>query len=252
MRSSPLSASWGCGLRGSVPAWRRSRTWSRLAIAAAACLGFAVLALSAWAQPAEYSGAEIRARVVDAETQKPLEAVFVVARWDLSQLMTRGHTPLHAMEAITDANGEFYFPPWGPKPRPTFSRLWGGDPLLIFFKPGYEPHGASNPYAPDDSAVRVSYWHGRTIELKPFRGTPEIWVQLLVQLQDLLDWADITPTAPHRVNDYWKYYPRTVLAILHARPSIPEPIRYRVRTLEPWQVSEQELRAAAQRKGLSP
>jgi len=231
---------------------RRSRVRSRLGIAVAAGLGLAVLAPAAWAQPAEYSGAEIRARVVDAETQKPLEGVFVVARWDLSHLMSRGHTPLHAMEAVTDATGQFYFPPWGPKPRPTFSSLWGGDPRLFFFKPGYEPHDEGNRYAPDDSPVRVSKWHGQTIQMKPFRGTPAFWVQLLVQLQDLLNWGDITPTAPHHVNDYWKYYPRTVLAILDDRQSIPEAIRHRVRTLELWQVTEHELRAVAQRKGASP
>jgi|GEM_PF-1861389 len=252
MGSSWLSAFRGWALRRDLLARRLPRRWSRLGMPVAACVGLAVLASPAWAQPPAYSGAEIRARVVDAETQKPLEGVFVVARWDLSHLMTRGHTILHATEAITDANGQFYFPPWGPKPRPTFSRLWGGDPRLLFFKPGYAPLSHANATGPDDSPVRVSRWHGRTIELKPFRGTPEVWVQLLVLLQIQLDWAEITPTAPHHVNDYWKYYPRTVLGILQERRAVPAAIGYQVQDLDGWEVTEEQIRAAAQRKGASP
>jgi hypothetical protein len=218
-------------------------------MSAAACLALALLVRPGWAQPEAYSGAEIRARVVDAQTRKPLEGVFVVARWDLSHLMSRGHTILHAMEAVTDANGEFYFPPWGPKPRPTFTSLWGGDPHLIFFKPGYQPVTRGNPVAPDDSSLRVSRLHGQTIEMKPFRGTIEIWLQLLRLLQTRLDWGEIAPEFPHRINDYWKYYPRTVLAILDERQRIPEAVRYRVRDLEVWEVREDEVRAAVRRIG---
>jgi hypothetical protein len=212
-------------------------------------VALALQAPAAAAQPAAYSGAEIRARVVDAETRKPLEGVFVVARWDLSHLMSRGHTILHAMEAVTDANGEFYFPPWGPKPRPTFTSLWGGDPRLIFFKPGYEPVTRGNATAPNDSPVRASAWHGETIEMKPFRGALEIWLQLLRLLQTRLDWGEIAPEFPHRINDYWKYYPRTVLAILDERQRIPEAVRYRVQDLEVWEVREDEVRAAVRRVG---
>jgi hypothetical protein len=222
-------------------------------MSAAACLALALLVRPGWAQPEAYSGAEIRARVVDAQTRKPLEGVFVVARWDLSHLMSRGHTILHAMEAVTDANGEFYFPPWGPKPRPTFARLWGGDPRLIFFKPGYEPLTRGNPTAPNDSPVRVSAWHGETIEIKLFRGTLELWTRLVGQVQSRLSWGDLTTEYPHTLNDYWKHYPRTVLAIAEERHRLPEAIRYQVQSLQDWDVTEEKVRAAAgQGKGTSP
>lgn len=221
--------------------------------------GWTVAGLLLWlagppagAQPAEYRGAEIRARVVDAETQAPLEGVYVVARWDLHHWLSRGRTPLHAAEAVTDVRGEFYLPPWGPKPRPAFTELWGGDPRLLFFKPGYEVLARPNPTAPDPSPVRVSIRHGRTIELKPFRGTREVWVELLNVVQSYLAWGEIVAEFPYRLNDYWKYFPRTVLAVLEERQQLPQSLRHRVADLDRWEVSEDEVRAAAERSGGLP
>jgi hypothetical protein len=204
------------------------------------------------AQPAEYSGAEIRARVVDIETQKPLEGVFVVARWELDQSLSRERKPLHVLETVTDAKGEFYFPRWGPKPRPPFTRLWGGDPRLVFFKPGYEPMTRGNAFAPNDDAVRVSQLDGQTILATPFRGTPEAWAGLLGVLQTILNWGAGSHDFPYRVNDHWKSYPRTVLAIVEERGRLPEGNRHQVSDLEDWEVTEQQVRAAAKRKETLP
>src|SRR5258706_4245857 len=99
------------------------------------------------AAPASYSGAEIRGRVVDAETKQPLEGVHVVAQWILATGLIEAHhdTPLQILETVTDAKGEYYLPPWGPKPRPFLAVLdWGFDPILKFFKPRYRPNGKSN------------------------------------------------------------------------------------------------------------
>jgi hypothetical protein len=204
---------------------------------------------AAWAQPAAYSGAEIRARVVDAETRQPLEGVFVVAKWELTLLLSRASPPLHLMEAVTDAKGEFYFPAWGPKPRPTFSSLWGGDPRMVFFRPGYDWLSRSNATEPDDSPVRTSRWHGQTIELTPFRGTIEVWAILLKHLQLDLRWGSETNEYPFRINDYWKHYPRTILALLEAIRRLPASLEHQPRTLDSWQVSEEQLREAARQKG---
>ena len=47
------------------------------------------------AQPAEYSAAEIRGRVADAETKQPLDGVHVVAQWILNTgLFMHGHRVL--------------------------------------------------------------------------------------------------------------------------------------------------------------
>ncbi|HEV8310544.1 MAG TPA: hypothetical protein VGW35_23020, partial [Methylomirabilota bacterium] len=79
-----------------------------------ALLVFAPSATSA-GPPDTYSAAEIRGWVVDAETKQPLEGVYVVAQWILQTGLfdSRTVTRLHIMEAVTDAKGEYYFPPWG-------------------------------------------------------------------------------------------------------------------------------------------
>jgi hypothetical protein len=218
----------------------------------AAGLGYTMWATLASAQPDAYSGAEIRARVVDAETQQPLAGVHVVAQSKLDQLLTRQKKLLHSAEAVTDAKGEFHIPKWGPIPRPTFARLWGGDPRLNFFKPGYEPLTRGNAFAPDDRPVRVSQWHDRVVALKPFRGTPELWTRLIVDFQSTLDWAEITSEVSPRVNDYWKLYPRMVLAIVEERRRVPNAVRYQILPLDLWQITEDELRAAASAKEGSP
>ena len=66
-----------------------------------------------------YSAKEIEARVIDADTRQPLEGVNVVAHWVLHFGMEGGQqTDLELMETVTDKNGRFHFPAWGPKPIP--------------------------------------------------------------------------------------------------------------------------------------
>lgn len=153
--------------------------------------------------PAFYSAKEIRATVVDEETGRPLEGVVAVAIWQLepSGLQIR----LQVTEAVTDAQGQFFIPGWGPKPR-QWGWLGHRSPLLILFKHGYTPLELHNESpkeverlypnyramptkqlrnltawyqgAPDDP-VQESMWDGLTIQLEPFRGTPDRWLFLL-------------------------------------------------------------------------
>src|SRR5207248_1171274 len=100
------------------------------------------------AAPPFYSGAPIRGRVVDAETDEPLTGVHVVTETTLSTgLFIHGEhvERLHVAETVTDASGDYELPAWGPKARPTFSELHGGDPTLIYFKPGYRPEWRGDP-----------------------------------------------------------------------------------------------------------
>ncbi|HLE43146.1 MAG TPA: hypothetical protein VJB36_03950, partial [Methylomirabilota bacterium] len=174
------------------------------------------------APPDAYSAAEIRGWVVDADTKQPLEGVHVVAQWILNTgLFFHGShvTRLHILETVTDAQGEYHFPAWGPKPRPVLARLdWGTDPILTFFKPGYRVLSRNN-YSPppeneEEMAVRVSRWHGKTVALEPFRGTTDDWIRQLQLVQGRLGWGDRTEDIPPRLNDYWKHFPRTVLAVV--------------------------------------
>jgi hypothetical protein len=233
-------------------------SWQRLAAAVLELVVMAAaefgLAGGAAALPASYSGAEIRGWVVDAETKKPLEGVHVVAQWIVYTVtsplqMHRGPgTPLQIMETVTDAKGEYYFPQWGPKPRPALSAIeWGSDPLLKFFKPGYQQDGRGNYSPPPDNEAdmsqRFSRWHRQIIPLEPFRGTPQKWAVSLSDLQTSLGWGHDTDDVVHSVNDYWKYMPRMVLAIDEQYQLLPGPLKYRVRDLAAWHVTEAELRA---------
>lgn len=63
------------------------------------------------------SGDPVYARVVDADTGKPLPGVAVVAYWELYQGGIAGGGPCAAAnveEAVTDQNGRFWLPNWGP------------------------------------------------------------------------------------------------------------------------------------------
>jgi hypothetical protein len=195
--------------------------------------------------------------VVDAETKKPLEGVHVVAQWILGTGIIHGEhvTRLQILETVTDAKGEYYFPSWGPKPRPPLSVLeWGFDPILTFFKPGYHPDGRSNYSPPPDNeaemSLRFSLFDSQTIALKRFNGTPLDWAIHLSGLQSSLGWGHDTGDVTRRVNEYWKLMPGIVLAIAEQRRLLPGPLQYRVDDLDVWHVTEAQLRALIKKGGL--
>ena len=152
-----------------------------------AVLALTVASVVGLSQPS-YSGAELEARVVDSITGVPLEGVNVVATWEFEYLQPgigehRGRGFLLVQEAVTDAQGTFRFPPWGPKAIPDglpgHAYLPPSAPALTFFKPEYgfkTIHNAENyKYLDDPSYVgeslRRSYWNGKTIQLVRFGGS---------------------------------------------------------------------------------
>ncbi|MGD8642133.1 MAG: hypothetical protein PVG89_15960, partial [Gammaproteobacteria bacterium] len=97
-----------------------------------------------------FSAEPITATVVDADTKQPLKDVIVVAHW---QLVEGGFLDssvpageLMVMEAVTDAQGKFHFPEWGPKYK-FMGRMKNEDPELIIFKPGYEFKALANEWS---------------------------------------------------------------------------------------------------------
>lgn len=180
--------------------------------------------------PSHYSAEAVSAKVIDADTKKPIEEVIVVAHWQLYYSTVGGRVPvgqLMVLETVTGKDGSFSFPAWGPKKAPKHKTQiddnWIGniplftpdtylddlDPALILFKPGYQYRGLQNPTRSyiDHSPVRRSMWDGRTIEMKPFKGTMEKWAGHLSFLHTSI--RSILSDGQCE----WKKIPRMVVAI---------------------------------------
>lgn len=181
------------------------RTWT-LVVAIGALLSAGVG--MAMETPLFYSAKDTRARVVDELTGDPVEGAVVVARWALAVIS--GEEPsLHIAEAVTDKKGEFLIPGWGPKPRRPWTQLRDKSPQLLIFKHGYVPlslhnesieqitksfpnyktmstkhlNGAAAWYeGTPNQRVQESMWNGLNIQLEPFKGTPDRWLDLLINL----------------------------------------------------------------------
>lgn len=82
-------------------------------------------------------------QVVDAVTGKPMEGVNVLAYWDMEHAESgHGAGTLTQEEAVTDADGRFEIPGWGPlqiqRSDGAWVRINPTAPGVKAFKPGYE------------------------------------------------------------------------------------------------------------------
>jgi hypothetical protein len=180
-----------------------------------AVLALAPRPVAALLRPPFYSARSIQATVVDEATRRPVEGVVVVAIWELSTISGRGHV-LQISETVTDAQGKFSLPGFGPRLRPPLHEARERMPYLVFFKHGYVPLSLENasrdkfvalfgdprewstrqlranlPFEFDaERVVQESFWNGLTIELEPFRGTPARWLELLRVTKAAIDPED--------------------------------------------------------------
>ncbi len=181
--------------------------------------------------PLFYSAKPISGTVVDADTGQLLERVIVLAQWVLV-----GDARIHVAEVATDANGRYFIPGWGPKPRPPFAPLTGySDPEIMLFKPSYTPLFLDNQALDNFDSVRTSDWDGKTVELKRFRGSAEEWVRQLDLMQGQLGVVGKFTR--------WQQHPRMLLAVSDEIKRVPENLRWKLSTLEVFGTSEEELRA---------
>jgi len=131
-----------------------------------------------------YSAKPISAVVVDAGSKQPLEGVVVLVVWSLQDTNGGGGPFWHFEETVTDRNGHFLLPGWGPKAVPAkvfelSQRLGPEQPRLYLFLPGYAFLEIGNEYeswmlgnpAWTGDLVRSSRWSGKIIEMKRFEGS---------------------------------------------------------------------------------
>jgi hypothetical protein len=156
----------------------------------------------------EYSAEAIEARVVDANSGAPLEGVNVIAAWQLKGGLEGGNIEgyLEVLEAVTDTNGVFRIPAWGPKVKGQHGEFAETAPRLMLFKPGYRYRSVANVRPPREGHVLQSDWNGKTIPMQRFIGSPLEYKEELHRLPIDLDNL-------HRyVGDYWPHIPRFLCA----------------------------------------
>lgn len=136
-----------------------------------------LLSLQACAHPMFYRSKEFSGTVVDATTNEPIEGVVVVAQWIPRswKVGEMGHYGLvDIYEAVTDKEGKYMIPGWGPKLREPGTYLDDGEPEISFFKKGYWYLHVANDGKGGNSSPRESVWNGRVIKLKKFVFGEEI------------------------------------------------------------------------------
>lgn len=157
-----------------------------------------------------YSAAPIDATVVNAETGKPLEGVIVTANWRLMGGLEGGNElgQMMVMETLTDKNGRFFFPAWGPKRNVSDGHIKSDGPQLLLFKTGYRYVVLSNKTSVTDrpGPSLKSDWNGKTIEMKLFAGSLREYEEHLGYLRTNLRFAY------DGKNCEWKQAPRMIAA----------------------------------------
>jgi hypothetical protein len=191
----------------------RARLLQTLAMAA-------VLASSSACGALSHAAKEVHGRVVDDATGSPLPGVIVVGQWQpyyVGPVHAPGHRGvLHVAETVTDAQGRYVIPAWGPKPLPPGAEIRHADPALSFFKPGYLPFTAANTAVSDPAARRtppgVSEWSGKVVRLKKHSGSPAVYGEAL----EVLSRGLVEPA------ENWKRYPKMTYALWQEEMRLPK------------------------------
>jgi hypothetical protein len=194
-------------------------------------LGILVIGCLIWfkACSVEYSADALSGQVVDSETGKALPGVIVVAHWQLEGGLEGGNRlgAVTAMEAQTDGNGKFSFPPWGPKRVFTSpginanARIKDSAPELFFFKHGYDYERRLNQTGGGEASPEHmrSEWNGKVIPLKPFHGTWQKYADTIRWLSTSLEGATVkfpetcSHGRPCPAACQWEHIPNTIDAL---------------------------------------
>lgn len=105
------------------------------------------------------------------------------------ELATVGY--MKVMETVTDENGKFHFPSWGPKPNFYVGEIRLEAPVLMLFKSGYRYASTQNQGSALTAAPNAmkSDWNKQTILMKRYSGMqPDYdagFIPLLTDIDDL-------------------------------------------------------------------
>jgi len=160
-----------------------------------------------------YSAEPIEGWAADAETGKPIEGVIVVAHWQLEGGFEGGSpvNELKILEAVTDQNGRYSLPAWGPR-FALSGRLGSKSPEILMFKQGYKFQLLNNDWYQDRDTSK-SDWDKKTVKLERFYGTLAQYAEVLASLSSSLWVAGVD--VGDRSGSYcgWKSFPRMLRAL---------------------------------------
>jgi len=183
-----------------------------------------------------YFAKPITGRVVEAGTPTPLPGVTVVADWQLQGGLEGGRTEGHVviLETVTDADGRFAFPAWGPRFAYPFKHFEERAPLLLFFKAGYVPKHVENRNW-TRGWVLTSDWDGETTLLEPASRYPGRYAAILQMFGSGIDlWFFY-----HRC--VWQSLPHLLLALDQASAGLSRPPAVvELPTLDHWKTAHPE------------
>jgi len=135
-------------------------------------LGIAAIGLCALiggCSGATYSGPGWSARVIDMETGAPIEGAIVVLRWPLELYSGSFAGWLFVTEAVTDKDGIFTFPAWGPLEAPIDSgrqtRMSPNVPELSIFKSTFQVE--RDDCCSDTSYLNKEWGYGKGPTIRP-------------------------------------------------------------------------------------
>lgn len=171
-----------------------------------------------WSGPFIYFGTSIEGRVIDAETNAPLEGVVVVLQWGLSAVLGdggHGGETVYHTDTITNKDGNYKFSAWGPRIVGPFNQVTGWEPEITLYKRGYKPIGLNSHRRFNGGFVLFSDRDGETIKLEKFKGS-------LIDYKNAIGSLS-TAISIHSSSNYsWKKTPHIVAAIIKEREFLSE------------------------------
>jgi alpha-ketoglutarate-dependent taurine dioxygenase len=87
-----------------------------------------------------------------------------------------------ALDALSDAAGVIRFPSWGPVDGHSSGLVFGDDPVITLFKPGFQwlrIHNEGSHEKNEKDRIRRFLPNGHVYVLKAFRGTDAEWLEQL-------------------------------------------------------------------------
>lgn len=169
-----------------------------------ALFGLCLLATSVFYSP------EIEGRVV-MPNGEPVAGAIVVASWNIQEALTASSLGQVALiEVLTDRNGSFNIPAWGPR-FVALGTIREDEPIIRVFKPGFSPLVLRNyeglPVWPVYPVIK-SRLDGKVLVLARFDGTADDYG---FALQPLLD--SLSPLFDNQEQCNWRVVPRLLLAL---------------------------------------